>query len=124
MEAAIAELPAEVATAVRAGILAGAGAARPVLCPLLNTETGSCRIYEARPIACREYGFYADRDSVLGCHRIELISKSNTDVVWGNHAGVIAKLASLGEPLGEPKPLSEWLRDSGAHSNPAGALSD
>lgn len=74
-------------------------------CALLDRESGACRIYEARPIACRTYGFYAERDKVLGCGRIEAIAEERSDVLWGNHAAVERELSELGEA----RPLSEWL---------------
>ncbi|MBY0375831.1 MAG: YkgJ family cysteine cluster protein [Bryobacteraceae bacterium] len=94
---------------MRERIRASAGAARPVVCPLLDTASGACLIYDARPTACRTYGFYAERGRVLGCHRIEAIAATAPDLVWGNQAAVDHELAALGLP----RPLSEWLADAG-----------
>ncbi len=105
ISAAIDALPAEVAVAVRQRIRNSAHASRPVVCPLLDSDCGTCLIYEARPIACRAYGFYAEREEVLGCHRIELLSRQSPDVVWGNHAALEDRLVQLG-PGAE---LSTWL---------------
>jgi Fe-S-cluster containining protein len=103
--AALGALPAPAAKAVRSRIRDSAGGARPVVCPLLDTGSGTCLVYEARPIACRAYGFYAERHGVLGCARIESIGDKFPDVVWGNHAALEERLNSLGPK----KTLSEWL---------------
>jgi hypothetical protein len=54
-------------------------------------------VYEARPVACRAYGFYAEREFVLGCFRIRAIADECPDVVWGNHAALNDQLSSFGE---------------------------
>ena len=102
---AIRALPRETAQAVRQRIRDGAGQARPVVCPMLDTSAGACLIYDARPVACRTYGFYAERQDVLGCHRIESLSSEAPDVIWGNHASVEA----ASRDLGDAKELSAWL---------------
>ena len=103
---ALGGLPAAVADAARRRIRESAGAARPVVCPLLDIETGACLVYDARPVACRAYGFYAERESVLGCGRIESIGRRSPDVVWGHHAALEESL----RPLGEPARLAAWLQ--------------
>mgnify|MGYP002778276045 FL=1 len=90
---------------MRQRIRATAGAVRPVVCPLLDVESGACLVYPVRPVACRTYGFYAERGRVLGCHRIEAIAADSPDVVWGNPAAVERELNAWGEA----RPLSEWL---------------
>ena len=35
---------------------------RPIICPMLDLSAGACMIYEYRPVACRTYGFYVQRD--------------------------------------------------------------
>ena len=104
LNAALDQLPPEVATAARHRIRSGHAAARPVTCPLLDTASGACLIYDARPIACREYGFYAERDKVLGCARIHAIAEAEATVIWGNHTAVEAQQAELGLA----RPLSHW----------------
>jgi Fe-S-cluster containining protein len=98
-------LPAAVAESARLRIRASASASRPVVCPLLDTAAGACLVYDARPIACRAYGFYAERDSVLGCHRIESIAQQSPDIIWGNHAAIEERLRSLGPAA----PLPAWI---------------
>jgi uncharacterized protein len=104
--AALRELPADTATALTARIRQSAGATRPVVCPLLDLNSGSCTVYEARPVACRSYGFYADRQYVLGCFRIEALAESTPGVIWGNHGALEARLS---QELGESAELSSWL---------------
>jgi Fe-S-cluster containining protein len=89
-------LPRPVAEAARNRIRDSAAAARPIICPLLDTASGTCLIYDARPVACRAYGFYAERQYVLGCNRIEAIAKESPDVIWGNHVALEEQLESLG----------------------------
>ncbi|HVW07794.1 MAG TPA: YkgJ family cysteine cluster protein [Bryobacteraceae bacterium] len=102
---AIDALPATAVEMVRARVRASAGAMRPVVCPLLDSDSGACLIYDARPVACRSYGFYAEREKVLGCHRIEVIAGESPEVVWGNHESLEERLRQMG-PAHE---LWEWL---------------
>ena len=95
--AALATLPEQVRQRIRES--------NSATCPLLDVDSGACLIYDARPVACRAYGFYAERESVLGCHRIELMGRHSTDVVWGNHAVLEVQLRRLGDAA----TLAEWL---------------
>jgi uncharacterized protein len=103
--AAIGALPADTAESVRQRIRGSALLSRPVVCPLLDSNSGTCLVYEARPIACRAYGFYAERREVLGCSRIESIAEQTPDVVWGNHAALEERVRRLGSAA----ELSVWL---------------
>ena len=103
--AAIDALPRPTAELVRRRIRDSASASRPVICPLLDRDSGACLVYEARPIACRAYGFYAERQYVLGCSRIESIGQESPDVVWGNHSALEENLRLLGADA----TLAEWL---------------
>ena len=80
---------------------------RPLTCPMLDPLTNACPVYAQRPVACRTYGFYVQRDLGLYCHDIENIVAEGTlaDVVWGNHDAIDLKLAKLGET----RPLTEWF---------------
>jgi len=98
-------LPPDTADSARRRIANSASASAPVVCPLLDTGSGACLVYEARPVACRAYGFYAEREYVLGCSRIESIAQQSGDVVWGNHAALEDRLLLLCEA----EPLSHWL---------------
>lgn len=97
-------LPPEVAAAARVRIAESAGATRPVTCPLLDRETGSCLVYEARPVACRAYGFYSEPEQVLGCSRVEAMGRQLPGLIWGNHAALEDRLRGLGEAA----ILPEW----------------
>ena len=108
--AALDALPVQTAADARRRIRASGTAARPVVCPLLDTATGSCLVYDARPIACRAYSFYAERDLVLGCHRIESIAAESPDIIWGNHTTLKQRFHSLGPAA----PLPEWLNPPAA----------
>src|SRR4051812_8354296 len=99
------QLGAELAASARQRIRDSAYASRPVVCPLLDTGSGSCLVYEARPVACRAYGFYVEREKVLGCSRIESIAQESPDVIWGNHSALEEKLT----PLGPAAELYRWL---------------
>jgi uncharacterized protein len=97
IRAAIDALPGNIAASVRERIRAG----ESKVCPLLDSEAGACLVYGARPIACRTYGFYAEREWVLGCARIAAIAAEKCDVVWGNHAAI--------ESLGETAEFFVWM---------------
>jgi Fe-S-cluster containining protein len=107
ISAAMDTLPAPTAELIRRRIRESARASRPVVCPLLDTNSGACLVYEARPVACRAYGFYTEREAVLGCSRIEAIGQQSPDVVWGNHAALDERLRMLG-PAAK---LSTWLAE-------------
>ena len=85
----------------------------PVTCPLLDLDTGSCPVYAQRPVACRTYGFYVQRDLGLYCNDIEsrVADGALADVVWGNHDAIDHRLAGLGES----RALTDWFErwDSG-----------
>ena len=82
---------------------------RPIVCPLLDHDSGACPVYLQRPVACRTYGFYVQRDLGLYCRDIEsLVAEGQLpDVVWGNHDAIDHRLTSLGES----RPLTEWFAD-------------
>ena len=79
-------------TRVHRRIEALKGAVRPIVCPFL--EDGACLVYEARPVACRTYGFYVDRDGGQFCGLVDAL---DAEVVWGSGAAVEAELAGFGE---------------------------
>lgn len=80
---------------------------RPITCPMLDLAAGTCPVYAQRPVACRTYGFYAQRDKGLYCHDIETRVDDGTwaDVVWGNHDAIDQQLAELGES----RTLTDWF---------------
>jgi uncharacterized protein len=80
---------------------------RPYTCPLLDLASGSCLVYTQRPIACRTYGFYVERDRGLYCHRIETLEQTGElrDVIWGNQTAIDDDTARLGSK----RSLVDWL---------------
>lgn len=80
---------------------------RPLVCPLLDQDSGACPVYLQRPVACRTYGFYVQRDLGLYCGDIEsrVADGKLADVVWGNHDAIDRRLSGLGES----RPLTEWF---------------
>ena len=79
----------------------------PVVCPMLERESGACPVYAHRPVACRSYGFYVQRDKGLYCAEIEasVTQGELADVVWGNHDAVDRSLMATGET----RSLIEWF---------------
>ena len=65
-------LPPERLQDVRNNIAALSGRnAGPLVCPMLDETTGACPVYNQRPVVCRTYGFYVQRDLGLYCGEIE-----------------------------------------------------
>ena len=79
----------------------------PVVCPMLERESGACPVYAHRPVACRSYGFYVQRDKGLYCAEIEasVAQGELADVVWGNHDAIDRGLMATGES----RSLIEWF---------------
>ena len=79
------------------------------VCPLLDRESGACRVYEARPAACRSYGFYVGRDGERYCGHVAAHVGDRVDaIVWGNQTALDRELEREG---GASRPLDAWLRD-------------
>lgn len=80
---------------------------RPIICPMLDPGTGACPVYAQRPVACRTYGFYVQRDQGLYCQDIKSLVDTGVlaDVVWGNHDNIDRELKQSGESLN----LTEWF---------------
>lgn len=80
---------------------------RPLVCPLLDQVSGACPVYAQRPVACRTYGFYVQRELGLYCADIEakVAEGALPDVVWGNHDAIDQRVAELGES----RPLTAWF---------------
>lgn len=111
LKAGLATLPAEQLAEIRRRI-AELPVDRPhrVTCPMLDPATGACPVYAQRPVACRSYGFYVQRDKGLYCADIEsrVAEGRLAEVVWGNHEIIDQQLASLGET----RSLSDWFSDA------------
>lgn len=106
----IQRLPPEVRREVRARVedMASRGATRPYTCPLLDTETGACRVYAHRPLTCRSYGFAAARDGGRWCQFITdlLAQHGEGDIIWANQDALEEAVAQLG---GETSTFFEWF---------------
>ncbi|MFA6901713.1 MAG: YkgJ family cysteine cluster protein [Gallionellaceae bacterium] len=87
--------------------MAALSQSRPITCPMLDLAAGTCPVYAQRPVACRTYGFYAQRDKGLYCNDIKTrVDEGNwADVVWGNHDAIDRQLAELGES----RALTDWF---------------
>jgi uncharacterized protein len=84
--------------------------ARPLVCPFLDQAIGSCLVYAFRPIACRTYGFYVQRDQGLYCKDIEALETNGAlnHVVWGNQDAIDHQLNDTGEMRDLTTWFSEW----------------
>ncbi|MDT4330822.1 YkgJ family cysteine cluster protein [Methylomonas sp. MS20] len=88
-------LPKDLQHSIRDRIIAMAKQVdRPIVCPMLDQSTGTCRVYRYRPTACRTYGFYVQRDKGLYCKDIEADVDSGAldNVVWGNQDAIDQQL--------------------------------
>lgn len=83
---------------VAARVEALSAAARPLTCPFLDSDSGSCLVDHQRPIACRTYGYYVERDLGLYCEDIlsEVEQDLHRDVIWGNAATIETETQLLG----------------------------
>ena len=101
-------LPEAVQRAVTERMRALEDATYPFTCPLLDTPSGLCLVYEHRPLACRTYGFYVEHGIALYCEEIRAPADAGRldDVVWGNQATVDDR--SVG--LGVKRSLIDWLK--------------
>lgn len=75
------------------------------VCPILDLESGHCRTYHARPIACRTYGYYVERDGGLHCDLVTRFAEDHP-VVWGNGEGIAQDMRDFGETA----TIGEWMR--------------
>lgn len=80
---------------------------RPIVCPLLDQSAGACRVYAHRPVACRTYGFYVQRDKGLYCKDIEsrVAGGDWAEVVWGNQEAIDRRLCGFSDT----RELTEWF---------------
>lgn len=80
-------------------------------CPFFDGAREVCRVYDARPLACRSYGFYAGRSHDAWCKLVEAhVSEQRDQLVLGNLDALEADLTRLG---GERRSLLDWLAASG-----------
>lgn len=117
LQQGLAALPAERLHEIKRQVAALAGQkSRPIVCPLLDQQSGACPVYVQRPVACRSYGFYVQRDLGLYCNDIEkrVADGALADVVWGNHDVIDRQLTGLGES----RPLTAWFECSAVDDPP------
>lgn len=101
-------LPPELLQEIGQGVAALAEqTSRPIVCPLLDRTAGACRVYAHRPVACRTYGFYVQRDQGLYCKDIETRVNDGAwaEVVWGNQDVIDRRL----QDMGNERELTEWF---------------
>lgn len=106
--AGLAELPPEDLHEIGRNVAALAlQSSRPLVCPMLDQAQGACRVYAHRPVACRTYGFYVERDLGLYCKDIEarVVDGALAGMVWGNQASIERGL----DELGDRRDLTEWF---------------
>lgn len=97
----IATLPNAVQDEVRERFAAIQPGARPIVCPLLDRDRGQCLVYAWRPLACRAYGFYVERDKGLYCEKIQKLEELGilNSTIWGNWQSILARCGTLQEFL-------------------------
>lgn len=116
LEVGLAQLPPEVLREISHEIASLAEqSSRPIVCPLLDGVAGACRVYAHRPVACRTYGFYVQRDLGLYCKDIEsrVAGDMLAEVVWGNHDAIDHRLSGLGEARELTEWFTRWKEDKG-----------
>lgn len=111
LQEGLAALPSEILQKIGQEIAALAGqVSRPIVCPMLDKAEGACLVYAHRPVACRTYGFYVQRDLGLYCKDIESLVADGAlaEVVWGNHDVIDRRLCDLGESRELPEWFAQW----------------
>ena len=101
-------LPEDLLQAINQNVaLLAEQSSRPIVCPLLDQSTGTCRVYAYRPIACRTYGFYVQRDKGLYCKDIEdqVVNGMLENVIWGNQDVIDLRLKGTGDT----RELTAWF---------------
>ncbi len=79
-------------------------------CPLLDRHRGRCRVYDARPVACRTYGFYASREGDYWCERVTAHVDGRRDsLIAGNQVAIDCRRDTA---LGPSRDLAEYLRET------------
>lgn len=79
-------------------------------CPLLDRHSGRCRVYDARPVACRTYGFYAGRDGDYWCERVTAHVDGRRDsLIAGNQVAIDQRRDAT---FGPSRDLADYLREA------------
>lgn len=80
-----------------------------VVCPMLDTTEGRCLTYDARPVACRTYGYYRSHSHDAWCDKVqEHVQRTAPACPAGNHDAVERALQSMSTR----KALHEWWREA------------
>jgi Fe-S-cluster containining protein len=76
-------------------------------CPLFDPHSETCRVYAARPLACRSYGFYAGRQHDAWCELVAAhVADTRDQLRLGNLDAVEAELGRIDS---ERRSLLDWL---------------
>lgn len=97
LQEGLAALPETVREGIRQRLATVTGP--PFVCPFLDDASGACLVYESRPLACRMYGFYVERDKGLYCTEIHArVERGDfADAVWGNASALEDRAGALGD---------------------------
>lgn len=119
---ALAALPTETQASIAArldALAADSPTANRRVCPFLDATRGLCQVYDGRPLACRTYGYYADRGDGKHCDQVTTAVAAHNDapIVWGNETALMARAEAA---LGGVRPLSDWWRDDRARPTQRG----
>lgn len=81
-------------------------------CPLFDPHSETCRVYAARPLACRSYGFYAGRQHDAWCELVAAhVADKRDQLLLGNLDGVEAELGRIDA---DRRSLLDWLGLTGS----------
>lgn len=98
----------------QAAALRAEGREGPCQCPLFDAERQICRVYAARPLACRSYGFYAGRSHDAWCGKVAAhVAEVRDELVLGNYDALEAGLARVDA---ERRDLLAWWEREGPAS--------
>lgn len=83
-------------------------------CPLFDAQSETCRVYAARPLACRTYGFYTGRAHDAWCGLVaDHVAQLDAPALLGNLDASEAALTRIGScgplPPDERRDLLDWL---------------
>jgi Fe-S-cluster containining protein len=115
MEAGLQQLPRPEQDHIAKHINATASGVRNVdgfvTCPFLDRNRRICLVYDQRPAACRQYGFYVARTHNQWCADIQaMYDDGDLDgVVLGNYTAVNRQLQ---QHFGRSRPVTEWFSAS------------
>ena len=81
-------------------------------CPLFDAHSETCRVYAARPLVCRSYGFYAGRKHDAWCELVAAhVADTRDHLLLGNLDAVEAELGRIDA---DRRSLLDWLDLAGS----------